>query len=34
VEADFKKAIEKALALAKSKDSIYLPGWCGPATDD
>jgi hypothetical protein len=34
VEADFEKAIEKALALAKSKDAIYLPGWCGPATDD
>src|SRR5881398_3379939 len=34
VEADFGKAIEKALALAKSKDAIYLPGWCGPASDD
>ena len=34
VEADFEKAIEKALALAKSKDAIYLPGWCGPASDD
>jgi hypothetical protein len=34
VEADFDKAIEKALALAKSKDAVYLPGWCGPATDD
>jgi hypothetical protein len=34
VEADFEKAIEKALAFAKSKDAIYLPGWCGPASDD
>jgi hypothetical protein len=34
VEADFDKAIEKALALAKSKDAIYLPGWCGPSSDD
>jgi hypothetical protein len=34
VETDFEKAIEKALALAKSKDAVYLPGWCGAATDD
>lgn len=34
VEADFEKAIEQALALGKSKDAIYLPGWCGPAGDD
>lgn len=34
VEADFAKAVEKALALAKSHDAIYLPGWCGPASDD
>jgi len=34
VEADFETALEKALALAKSKDAIYLPGWCGPVTDD
>jgi hypothetical protein len=34
VQADFDKAIEKALALAKSKDAIYLPGWCGPTSDD
>jgi hypothetical protein len=30
----FSKAMEKALELAKSKDAIYLPGWCGPASDD
>ncbi|GAA3854768.1 chromosome partitioning protein ParB [[Pseudomonas] carboxydohydrogena] len=34
VDSDFEKAMEKALALAKSKDAIYLPGWCGPAVDD
>jgi hypothetical protein len=34
VDGDFDKAMEKALAFAKSKDAIYLPGWCGPASDD
>ena len=34
VEDNFGKAIEKALDLAKGKDAIYLPGWCGPASDD
>jgi hypothetical protein len=34
VDGDFDHAMEKALALAKSKDAIYLPGWCGPAADD
>jgi hypothetical protein len=34
VEVDFEKAMERALAFAKSKDAIYLPGWCGPASDD
>jgi hypothetical protein len=34
VEADFEKAIEQALSLGKSKDAIYLPGWCGPTGDD
>jgi len=33
VENDFEKALEKAIALAKDKDAIYLPGWCGPAAD-
>src|SRR6204780_4605087 len=33
-EADFTKAIKKALALAKETDAVYLPGWCGPASDD
>src|SRR5580704_703075 len=34
VDANFAKAMEKSLALAKSKDAVYLPGWCGPAPDD
>ena len=34
VEANFEKSIEKALALGRSKDAVYLPGWCGPASDD
>jgi hypothetical protein len=34
VEANFSRSMEKALALVKSKDAIYLPGWCGPASDD
>ena len=34
LEANFEKAIERALALAKGKDAVYLPGWCGPASDD
>jgi hypothetical protein len=34
VETDFTAAMEKALAIAKSKDAIYLPGWCGPSSDN
>jgi hypothetical protein len=34
VAANFDKAIEKALALARSHDAVYLPGWCGPAPAD
>jgi hypothetical protein len=26
----FSAAIERAMALAKSDDASYLPGWCGP----
>ena len=33
VVKDFAKAMEKALALAKSQEAHYLPGWCGPATN-
>jgi hypothetical protein len=34
VEDHFSKALEKALALGRSHEAIYLPGWCGPASDD
>jgi hypothetical protein len=34
VEENFAKSMEKALAFARSKDAGYLPGWCGPASDD
>lgn len=34
VESHFAAAMEHALALAKSHDAVYLPGWCGPASDD
>ena len=34
VEENFAKSMEKGLGLVKSKDAIYLPGWCGPASDD
>ena len=33
VEDNFAKTMEKALAFARSKDAVYLPGWCGPASD-
>ena len=34
VDADFPKAMKKSLVFAKSKEAIYLPGWCGPASDE
>jgi hypothetical protein len=34
VENDFAGAMVEALRLAKSKESIYLPGWCGPHDDN
>src|SRR5581483_11264247 len=34
VEHDFDRAMEKAMALAKSPDAGYLPGWCGPSPGD
>ncbi|CCD93755.1 conserved hypothetical protein [Bradyrhizobium sp. ORS 375] len=34
VETHFAAAMEHALALAKGHDAVYLPGWCGPASDD
>ena len=34
VERDFERAVKKALALARSKDASYLPGWCGPSPEE
>jgi hypothetical protein len=34
VEADFSHALEKALVLAKSEKANFLPGWCGPVSDE
>jgi hypothetical protein len=33
VEADFDRAVEEALRLAKGRDADYLPGWCGVVED-
>jgi hypothetical protein len=33
-DENFSAAMEKALALGKGHDAVYLPGWCGPASDD
>ena len=30
VERDFDAAVEQALAIARTEDAGYLPGWCGP----
>jgi hypothetical protein len=34
IERDFDRAMERALALAKSTDAGYLPGWCGPLPEE
>jgi hypothetical protein len=34
IEKDFGGAMEKALKLARSSEASYLPGWCGPVTDE
>jgi len=34
VEADFDRAVDKALQLAKGMDADYLPGWCGPVPEE
>jgi hypothetical protein len=34
VDRDFSRALTAAMKFAKSQDTIYLPGWCGPASDD
>ena len=33
VEEDFSASLETALRLAKSPDSDFLPGWCGPVPE-
>jgi hypothetical protein len=34
VEDNFERAIEKGLTLAHSHEAVYLPGWCGEASDN
>lgn len=34
VETDFDKALEMSLKLAKSEEADFLPGWCGPITQE
>lgn len=34
VDADFDRALEKAMAYAKSEEADYLPGWSGAHPDD
>ncbi len=34
VEDDFPAAVAKAMAMAKSGDAHFLPGWCGPSEHD
>ena len=34
VELDFDRAIVAAMKLSKSQEAIYLPGWCGPASQE
>jgi hypothetical protein len=33
IDKHFKRALDDALKLAKSRDADYLPGWCGPIDD-
>jgi hypothetical protein len=34
VELDFDRALITAMKHAKSQEAIFLPGWCGPASQD
>jgi hypothetical protein len=34
VEKNYTDALGKAVILAKSGNADYLPGWCGPSSDD
>ena len=33
LDNDFAEAVEQALALARSHEANYLPGWCGPISE-
>jgi hypothetical protein len=34
VEHDFDRAIIMAMKFAKSQEAVFLPGWCGPASQE
>ena len=34
VTKEFEKALDRALELSKLPEADYLPGWCGPVTDE
>ncbi len=34
VEDQFEDALKQALQLAKNEEAGYLPGWCGPVSED
>jgi hypothetical protein len=34
VELDFDRALIIAMKFAKGQEAIYLPGWCGPTSQD
>lgn len=34
VEQDFDRAIIMAMKFAKSQEAVFLPGWCGPASQE
>jgi len=34
IEADFTLALSNALSLAKDRGADYLPGWCGPVSEE
>jgi hypothetical protein len=34
IKRDFDQALERALKFGRGDEAVYLPGWCGPVTDD
>jgi len=34
IELDFDRALIAAMKFSKSQEAIYLPGWCGPASQN